>query len=113
MFFGKEQMEKQQNKTEEITIVTKHAEKRLKERLGLTKKSLQRITDRAYTDGISHKETKGNLKKWMDSVYLKEKTANNMKLYGDKIFLFDRNILITILPIPNNLKNDVNRLMKK
>ena len=34
--------------------VTKHAKKRMKERCGLNKKSVDRIADKALTDGIPH-----------------------------------------------------------
>lgn len=42
--------------------ITKHAEQRLKERMGLNKKALQRAAETAYDKGVKHQETTGNLK---------------------------------------------------
>ena len=45
--------------------ITKHAEQRLKERVGLNKKALQRAADTAFEKGIRHNETIGDLNKWV------------------------------------------------
>lgn len=47
-------------------IITKHAEKRAKERLGLNKKAVQRQGELALDKGISHGQTKSRLKRWID-----------------------------------------------
>lgn len=86
-----------------MVIVTKHAEKRLKKRSGLTKKSIQRMAERAFTEGVKHKDTKGALNKWITSLYFKKEVGNNIRLYGDKVFIFSDNKLITVFQIPNNL----------
>lgn len=43
--------------------ITHHAEQRMRERLGLNKKSIERIAQKALDEGIKHSETKGNLNK--------------------------------------------------
>lgn len=93
--------------------ITTHAEDRLKERCGLNKKSIQRIAEKAYENGIRHCETKGNLRKWLDGVYLSERNANNLRLYGDKAFVFRDDILITVMQIPQDLRNDMKVLVKR
>lgn len=90
-----------------MVIVSKHAEKRLKERLGLQKKSIQRAAEIAYTKGIKHDETNGNLNKWITSVYFNNTAANNIRLYNDKAWIFTDNRLITVLQIPSSLKKNV------
>lgn len=94
-------------------IITAHAGRRLKERSGLNKKSIRRIAERAYLNGIKHSEVKGNLRKWVDGIYLSEENANNIRLYGDKIFLFHNNLLITVMQIPSNLRNELDNYIKK
>lgn len=56
--------------------VTKHAKQRMKERCGLNKKSTDRMAEIAYQNGLQHKELSGNLKKWVDGLYLYKQTAN-------------------------------------
>lgn len=92
--------------------ISKHAEMRLKERCGLNKKSMKRVVEKAFNDGVQHKETKGNLCKWITSLYLKHKTANNIRLYGDKAYIFVGDVLVTVIQIPSNLRNDMSSFTK-
>lgn len=93
-------------------IVSKHAEQRLKERCGLNKKSVQRITEKAFENGIRHRELKGNMRKWVDGLYLHEQKANNIRLYGDKAFLFCGKILVTVIQIPASMRNELKVYVK-
>lgn len=86
-----------------MVIVSKHAKKRLKERCGLNKRSIQRIADKAFTDGVRHSDTRGRLNKWITSLYFYNKTADNIRLYGDKVYIFAGNILVTVIQIPPKL----------
>lgn len=94
-------------------MVTKHAQKRLKERCGVNKKSAERMAQKAYEFGITHSETTGNLKKWVDSLYFYNKTANQIRLYGDKAYIFHNQKLITVIQIPHNLVKFVKRRDKQ
>ena len=96
--------------------VSEHAEKRLKERSGLNKKSVQKMAERAYEQGIKHSETKGNLRKYISGLTNEHrKKGTDIRVYGDKAFIFvqkqhwydpsmDYVILVTVLQIPSNLK---------
>lgn len=90
-------------------IVTKHAQKRLKERCRLSKKASERLANIAYEQGMRHNETTGNLRKWVDSLYFYNETANNIRLYGDKAFIFCDYKLVTVLQIPHTLVKFVKR----
>ena len=87
--------------------VTRHGNKRLKERLGLDKKARQRHASRAYEQGYSIDEARSGLRKWMINTYFKQEKAGEMRVYGDHCFLFDRSrdqegavSLITVLLLP-------------
>lgn len=99
----------------EVTMpyLTEHSKDRLKERCGLNKSSLERIANKAYDEGVSHNETSGRLNKWITSLYFQNETANNVKLYGDKAYLFHGNTLITMIQIPNHLLCLVSKAKKK
>lgn len=87
--------------------VTCHGKQRVKDRIGLSKNLSASISEKALEYGMKHCETKGKLKKYYDCLYLKHKTANNIRIYHEKVFIFSDNTLITILDLPNNLKRDV------
>lgn len=92
--------------------VTNHARKRMRERCGFNKSSCDRMAKKALTEGIPHSQTKGCLNKWVTSLYFKNKTANNIRLYGDKAYIFHDTALITILPIPSNLAHNLKTMTK-
>lgn len=95
-------------------IVTNHAREKLKSRGGLNKKSTDRIVNKAYTHGITHSQTKGRLKKWVYGLYFYNKTATNIRLYGDKAYIFKSDgVLATVLQIPSDLTKDLNKMIKE
>lgn len=93
--------------------VTNHAKQRAKERCGINKKSVERIANKALENGIRHCECNGCLKKWVDKQYLSYMKANNIRLYGDKAYLFRENLLITIIQIPNDLIKNVKQIKER
>lgn len=94
-------------------IITNHAEDRIIERCGIKKKSVDRMVQIVLEKGYSHNQLKGRLRKWVDGIYLKDRKLNNIKLYGDKAYLFTDNKLITALQIPNDLTKDFKKMVKE
>lgn len=92
--------------------ITNHAKDRLKERCGLNKKSKDRMVQRVLKNGIHHRDTKGRLHKWITSLYFNNKDDNNIRVYGQKAYIFHSDILITVIEIPNNLKKDMSKMLK-
>lgn len=94
--------------------VTNHAEKRMKKRMGINKKDIDKIAKKAIEGGIMHSETKGQLHHYLDKVFLSHRTGANIRIYQQKIFIFTSNFtLVTVLPVPTNLINTVNKISKR
>lgn len=93
--------------------VTRHAAERLKERSGLNKKAIQRIAEKAYAEGVKLNETHGRLYKWCVSVLLATEKRMTLRLYGDKLYIFGGQVLVTIYQIPANLRNDMPAFVNK
>ena len=93
--------------------VTNHAKERIKERCGFNSKASERMAKKAFEEGIKHSQTKGNLNKWVTSLYFKNKKANNIRLYGDKAYIFYDDVLITVIQIPTNLVKDFKKMIKE
>lgn len=85
-------------------IITKHAYERAKERLRWKHKVLDKMAEKAYLDGIKHKDTKGSLMKYLTKLWFKYKHCNNVRIYGENIYFFSDNVLITIYQLPNTFK---------
>lgn len=84
-------------------IITKHAYKRAKERLGWKKQSLKRTAHIALRSGIRHNQLTGQINRYVSRLYLTHKNCNNIRIYGQNVFMFKNVTLITIFRVPNNL----------
>ena len=93
--------------------VSRHAEKRMRERCGLNKKAVERMAEKAYHHGIKHSETKGKLNKWISGKYLAKGKANNIRIYGDKAFVFCDDVLVTVLQVPRVIVKDMEYLVRR
>lgn len=93
--------EQQEDKIE----VSRHAYERLHERCGLSRKAATRMAEKAFYTGMKHSDTRGQINRWITSLYFNNKNANNIRLYGNFAYIFCNKILVTVLEIPNNLKN--------
>lgn len=93
--------------------ISNHGKMRMKQRCGLNKKSCERMAEKTFKEGIRHNETTGRLNKWISSLYFKNKNANNIRLYGDKAYIFCGDVLVTVIQIPNDLKKDMKSMIKR
>lgn len=85
--------------------LTKHSILRANERLNLSENSLIRLAEKALLKGLKHGEAKGRLRRYLDKLYLQNKIANNIRIYGQIIFFFKFDKLITLYQCPNEFKN--------
>ena len=83
--------------------ITKHAKKRLRERLGLQKKSMQRIVNKAYYHGKKLEDFNGGVYQYLYNIDRSHKQlhGNNstIRVYGNFIYLFAGNYLITVFQL--------------
>lgn len=94
--------------------VTEHAKGRMKERMGLPKKSLDKVAQKAIERGITHAQATGQLKKYMDGVFLSHNNASEMRIYNQKMFVFTSDFtLITVFKVPTSLLPAVNKVSKR
>lgn len=85
----------------EIDIqITEHAYDRMKERLGWNRKAGERMAQKAYIEGKTHGEVRGSFHRFLDGVYLSHGNANNLRVYGEALFVFSGNRLITVYALP-------------
>lgn len=96
-----------------MVIITKHGEKRIRERSGINKKAVERIVQKAYDVGFTREDTTGQLKKWIDRIYEKNLPANRVRIYGDNMYLFANEYLITMIQIPNELRKNIKNGQKR
>lgn len=94
-----------------MIAVTTHAKRRLKERCGVNKQSAVKMAERAFRQGISFDNAGDSIKKYISSVYLcHQKMCNNIRIYGDMVYIFDNQTLITVYPIPKSISDEMEEL---
>jgi hypothetical protein len=87
-----------------LITVTNHAEKRFKERLGLPKSACQKHAQIAYDEGFKHEDARGKAKRYLDKLFLEHRNANAMRVYGEFVYLFTGETLITVLNLPKSVR---------
>lgn len=92
--------------------LTKHGQDRIRKRIGINKKSIGGMTDKAFQSGIEHKQTTGRLNKYFSHLYFKERKANNIRIYSNYVWIFYNKTLITVFPIPKEHLDACNKLFK-
>lgn len=96
-----------------MAYVTNHATKRTKERLGLSKKLATKNAERALAEGLRHRDTGGSLFRYIESLYWKNRTANNVRIYCNYVYIFHDSLLITVYPLPQRYRKTVDKLRKE
>lgn len=84
----------------EITI---HAYEKAKERFKWKNKVLDKMALKALNEGMSHKDTKSRLNKYISRKWKMYKHCNNTRIYGENIYFFKDDVLITLYRLPNEL----------
>lgn len=90
--------------------LTRHALQRGKERLGLRDEAIERLAERALNEGLRTSDTSGRFRRYLDKLFLSHGKAGNLRVYGEKIYLFNGSLLITIFHLPNEYKKAAAKL---
>ena len=93
--------DKGERKYDENLEISKHAYRRMKERNGWNKKTSDRMLRRIYTEGLRPSQVKGYLKGWVNGKTEYAGEENEFILFGDKLYIFNENIMLTVLPVPS------------
>jgi hypothetical protein len=97
-----------------VCAVTRHAEHRTRERVGIPKKAVRRAAARAITRGVRREETEGGLRRYLDWLYWRGNgSVGNIILYGDKVYMFNVDTLVTVLTVPTAHAKQAARMMRK
>ena len=81
---------------EDCIFISRHAFDRMRERNGWNKKTAIRMTKRIFDDGIDPDAVRGEYRPW---VRYRAQTHPDclLKFYGQNLYVFQNNILITVL----------------
>lgn len=80
--------------------------------MGVPKKSVKRLAAKAMSEGMTRFETQGPLRRYLDALFYYNGSADNLRVWGEKVWVFSGNTLITVLDLPNKYKNRANGIQK-
>lgn len=87
-------------------FITDHAYLRAKERCGLSKKALTRIAQKALKGGMVFDELKGEVRNYIKRTVIARDPGHmpRIRVYGQFIFIFDKEALVTIFGVAKSMK---------
>ena len=81
--------------------VSKHANRRSRERIGIPKRAVERNARKALAHGLGYAQARGDLKDYIYWLYNRyDRNGNNIKIYNGYVYVFHDEILITVLNVP-------------
>lgn len=86
---------------EENLVISEHGYARLKQRNGWSRKASARMIGKVYQNGLRPDQVKGYLKNWINNKADYGKAGNEFVLFGEKLYIFNGNTMITVLPTPS------------
>lgn len=92
---------------------TNHGAKRIRKRIGIKKKAVDSMRDAAFAKGLTHAQANGKLSRYFDKLFLEYETGNNIRMYANYVWIFAGETLITVFPIPSNLRRAALSIQRK
>ena len=90
--------------------VTKHAEKRMRERLGINKGSVGKAAQSAFDRGAKYEDTTGKLRHFLDEKIICYGNKSIYRIYGEWLYVFSGDgFLVTIVPLYSDMIKCVKR----
>lgn len=81
--------------------------------MGLPRKAVDANAARALEYGIRHSETSGSLHRYIEALYWKEQTANNIRIWMQNVYIFHNETLITVFPLPQKYRKTAENIRRK
>ena len=94
----------------ETIKVTNHARRRGKLRMGINSAALNRMAEKASKFGLELDIFAGSFRDFLDLLLVpndNRKNIDKIKIYGEIIYLFKGNVLITLIKVPTEFKKTV------
>ena len=83
--------------------ITNHAEIRARQRFSWKRRTLDRMSRKVFKYGIKPEDTKSKLHKYIVGLQKDYPHANNIRVYGQDIYFFNNDCLITLYKLPQEL----------
>ena len=93
--------------------VSRHADERTRKRVGIPRSAVKRMAAKAMSEGVTRHDTHGPLRRYLDALYHYNESANNIRVWSEKVWIFSDNTLVTVLDLPRKYRARANGIAKK
>ena len=93
--------------------VSRHADERTRKRVGIPRSAVKRMAAKAMSEGVTRHETHGPLRRYLDALYHYNDSANNIRVWSEKVWIFSDHTLVTVLDLPRKYRARANSIAKK
>ena len=93
--------------------VSRHADERTRKRVGIPRSAVKRMAAKAMSEGVTRYDTNGPLRRYLDALYHYNDSANNIRVWSEKVWIFSDHTLITVLDLPQKYKARANAIARK
>ena len=92
---------------------SKHGQERVRKRIGIKKRAVDKMRDFAFGKGVSHQQATGRLNKFFTWLYFRHETATNIRMYSNYVWIFAGDVLVTVFPVPKEHFKSVLKIQKR
>jgi len=90
--------------------ITKHALERARSRLKLNERSFIRLLEKVSEKGYNASNSRGLLRKYINKLLEGHENKKDIKIYGEILYIFQGDKLITLYSIPVEYKKYLQKL---
>ena len=62
--------------------------------------------------GLRREDTHGSFRRYLDYLYHYNRSANNIRVWAEKVYIFSDNSLVTVLNLPPRYRNAANNIQR-
>ena len=97
-------------------LASHHARERARQRIGWHRRTLDRMLERVFYDGLGPEDCSRRLGEFVAATV--NTAAGLSRIYGEHLFLFTRDhadevVLLTVYPLPSELKSAAHRARRQ
>jgi len=85
----------------------------MRQRLGVPRSAVKKAVAKALECGVRREDCHGSLRRYLDALYFYNESANNLRVWSEKVYIFRDKTLITVLNLPQQYKNRANGISRK
>lgn len=86
-------------------VVSRHGEQRVRKRMGLSKKAVEKLAYEAMRDGKRRSDFSGSFRRYLDKLWFSNNQVAEIIVHSGFVFIFINAKLVTMWNVPTKYRN--------